>query len=292
MGILDDFNLDGLAEEISKDLKRNSYWQPKADTENEIRILPPLTKQFGERLFYHKHRTHWIDGKPWECLNQTGMDKDGNHHEAEVCPVCKMVKSLRNGSTDKDSKAGKIASKIAGRDRYVFRIIARDSKNKTTPMFYEVGPKIFQKITSAITSGKFGSVVHPVEGRDVIIIKTGSGMTTNYDSSYISPQITPMFQTNEEIIEAIKKAYEMSYTGLINYSPVEEMKLAVRNFIAEESGVAPTKKPVTETVKIGTTDSLESLMGTAAPSVAQPEEITTNNEELNDLLSELDEIKL
>jgi len=284
--LLDDFNLDNLADEIQKDLKRTNYWQPKPEVKNTIRVLPPLTKKFGEKLFYYKHRTHWIDGKPRECLNQTFTDNEGNFHEAEPCPACIKAKKLRKISTSKDSPEGKLASQLSARDRYVLRIVSKDgSGGESQPIFYEVGPKIFTKISSAITSGEFGSIVHPVEGRDIIIIKKGSGLTTNYDESYISPNISPIFNDKNKLIEVLKNAYEMSYTQTINFVSAEEMEQDIRIFLEGESSSGKSEYNQTTTTIGDPNSSLESLGIKRSGDV--PEELNLEDD-LNNVLEGLD----
>jgi len=142
--------LDAMASD--QDKGKGSFWSPE-DGENTIRILPPL-KPNQEILPYFHHKTHWIDGNPYECLDQSFEDKNGNFHEAESCYACKMSKKLYKVS-EKDSEERDLAYGISGKDRYIFRIVdrAKDKDSQSTPEFYEVGPTIFKKFFS-ILKGK------------------------------------------------------------------------------------------------------------------------------------------
>ncbi len=145
------------------------------DGENVVRFLPPL-KPNGEILPYFHHSVHWIEGQPFECLDQSFALKDGTFHAAESCPACKMSKKLYKMG-ERDSEERELAYAISARDRYIFRIIARakDAATVATPEFYEVGPAIFKKFLNILKGGKFGNIVHPTSGRDYIVDKQGIG---------------------------------------------------------------------------------------------------------------------
>lgn len=216
---------------------KGSFWTPE-DGENTIRFLPPL-KPNKEVLPYFHHKVHWIDGTPYECLDQSFTDKNGNLHEAQSCPACKMSKKLYKMS-ERDSEERELAYSISGKDRYIFRIVVRGKDDETTPEFYEVGPAIFKKFFNILKGGKYGNIVHPTEGRDFIIDKQGSGRRTNYDNSIPEPDKTPVFADREQLKEVLTKAVAMSYNDLIEFPKSEEIQQAVREFLDPESAVAPS----------------------------------------------------
>lgn len=230
---------------------KGSFWTPE-DGENTIRILPPL-KPNGEVLPYFHHKTHWIDGNPYECLDQSFEDKNGTFHEAESCPACRMSKKLYK-SSEKDSEERDLAYGISGKDRYIFRIVdrAKDKDARTTPDFYEVGPSIFKKFFSILKGGKYGNIVHPIEGRDFVIDKQGTGRKTNYDNSLPSPDKCAVFTDKEKLREVLTNAVAMKYTSLIEFPAKEDIETAVREFLNPEStnsgssSKTETKKPASK----------------------------------------------
>ena len=219
-----------------------SYWSPEAD-ENQIRFLPPV-KANGEVLPYHHHKVHWIDGTPYECIAQTFTDKNGKLHEAEACPACKTSKKFYKIG-DRDSEEREIAYELSGKDRYVFRIVdrAKDEASVTTPEFYEVGPTIYKKFFAIMKSGKYGNIVHPKEGRDFIIDKQGTGRRTNYDNSMPDPNVTRIFDEDEDLIKVLTAIKSMPYTDLIEFPSAAEIKEAADEFLNDGVSEAPAAKP-------------------------------------------------
>lgn len=209
---------------------KSSFWTPE-DGENIIRFLPPL-KPNQEVLPYFHHKVHWIDGTPYECVDQQFIDKNGNLHNAENCPACKMSKKLYKMS-EKDSEERELAFSISAKDRYIFRIVdrAKGAAEQATPEFYEVGPQIFKKFFAILKGGKYGNIVHPTEGRDFTINKQGSGRRTNYDSSMPEPNITQIFEDKEQLKEVLTKAVAMKYNELIEFPSADAISQAVKEFL-------------------------------------------------------------
>jgi hypothetical protein len=225
-----------------------SFWSPEAD-ENQIRFLPPV-KANGEVLPYFHHKVHWIDGTPYECLAQTFTDKNGNVHEAEHCPACKISKKFYKIG-ERDSEEREIAYDLSGKDRYIFRIVdrAKDEATQPEPEFYEVGPTIFKKFFGVMKGGKYGNIVHPLEGRDFIIDKQGTGRRTNYDNSMPDPNITKIFDNKEDLERVLTSIKEMPYSDLIEFPSASTLKEAVEDYLnpdgkeeEEETKVKPTAK--------------------------------------------------
>lgn len=222
--------LDAMEQDQNKG--SGTFWIPQ-DGENQIRFLPPL-KPLNEVLPYFHHKVHWIDGAPYECLDQSFVDKNGVMHNTETCPACKMSKKLYKIS-EKDSEERDLAYNLLAKDRYIFRIIDRSSEDQTRPVFYEVGPTIFKKFYSIVKSGKYGNIVHPLEGRDFVIVKQGTGRRTNYDSSLPDADKSPIFNNKEKIKEALSNAVNMKYNELIQFPSYEELDTAVKLYLDPEN---------------------------------------------------------
>lgn len=256
-----------------------SFWSPEAD-ENQIRFLPPI-KSNGEVLPYFHHKVHWIDGTPYECVAQSFVDKNGNAHEAQHCPACTKSKKLYKIS-EKDSEEREIAYELSGKDRYIFRIVdrAKDENSITTPEFYEVGPTIFKKFFGIMKGGRYGNIVHPLEGRDFIIDKQGTGRRTNYDNSAPDPNITQVFADKEMLKEVLTKVKEMPYSGLIEFPKLEDLKAAVEEFLNPDE--VPATAPVTQKTVAPATEAVTEVAVEENPS--QDDDIDT--EGIDDILSE------
>lgn len=262
---------------------KSSFWTPE-DGENSMRFMPPL-KPNKEVLPYFHHKTHWIDGTPYECLDQAFNDKNGNFHEAEACPACKMSKKLYKMS-EKDSEERDLAYDISGKDRYIFRIVdrAKDEATQATPEFYEVGPAIFKKFFNILKGGKYGNIVHPTEGRDFTIDKQGTGRRTNYDSSMPDPDKTPIFADKEKLKEVLTKAVAMKYTDLIEFPTSDVVAQAVREFLDPDSTPVGKSATPTPTPKAKAKD--EEIDFTTASGKSEKESEDVATDDIDDILSE------
>ena len=267
---------------MESDQKKGSgnFWSPEAD-ENVIRFLPPI-KSLGEVVPYFHHRVHWIDGTPYECIGQSFIDKHGNLHEAEACPACQKSKKFYKIG-EKDSEERDIAYELSGKDRYVFRIVdrAKDENTVTEPEFYEVGPSIFKKFFGIMKGGRYGNIVHPLEGRDFIIDKQGTGRRTNYDNSAPDPNITKIFDNKDDLVKVLTAVKEMKYTDLIKFPSAQTIKEAVDEFLnpdeavpevvtrkkaADETGdekvpAKVTEEPVDAKNEEANTDAIDDILG-------------------------------
>ena len=207
---------------------QSKTWRPSKD-KTSIRFLPPMKKN-GEKIPYLHHKMHWVNGMPYECLNQSLEDSDGNFHEAESCPFCRTGTKLWQGG-EQGSEEQELAKKLFASDRYVFRILVRGKEDETDPEFYEVGPQIYKKFKSVILDGEYGNIVHPIEGRDFVIKKEGSGRQTKYENSAPAANVSQMFESKDDIKKTLQKATEMNFNTLIKFKSADELKQAVKDFL-------------------------------------------------------------
>lgn len=279
--------IEAMSDDQSKG--KGSFWTPE-DGENTIRILPPL-KPNNEVLPYFHHKTHWIDGNPYECLDQTFTDKNGATHEAESCPACKMSKKLYKIS-EKDSEERELAYSISAKDRYIFRIVdrAKEMELQTTPEFYEVGPAIFKKFFNILKGGKYGNIIHPIEGRDFIIDKTGTGRRTNYDNSLPEADKAPIFKDKERLKEVLTNAVEMKYTDLIEFPSKDDVETAVKEFLdpdATSSGkFSGGLKKQNKDKDDDDDDTANARTDTKKPLKSAKDKDEANSDQIDDLLNE------
>ena len=202
----------------------------KKDTDSaKIRFIPPLSKK-GEKVFYHKIFTHWIDGKRLMCSNAVTYDKDGNAHEPERCPICDYVSKLYK-TADRGSEEWKLANLLRRKERYISRVIVRDSEEPQKPKFYEYGPTIYQMLYNYIINTEFGNNKKKKTGRDFNLVKTGVGRDCKYTNSSPAIKETPLFDNKEQLLEALKNASEMNYHELCERSTPAELKKALDEYL-------------------------------------------------------------
>ncbi len=237
---------------MEKDQKKGNFWSPE-DGENQLRFLPPV-KANNEVLPYFHHKVHWIDGAPYECAAQSGMDKNGNFHEAVQCPACKKSKYFYKIG-EKDSEEREIAYDLSAKNRYIFRIVDRSKseESQAEPEFYEVGPTIYKKFFAVMKSGRYGNIVHPIDGRDFIVDKQGAGRRTNYDNSAPDPNVTKIFDDKDQLKEVLTKIKAMPYESLIEFSSVESIQQAIDDYFDNDKEEAS----VVESAKVAKVESIK-----------------------------------
>lgn len=240
---LDTGDMDEMLKEMENDAKKTftkKFWSLPSEFEGtqKIRFLPQ-SKKFNEKVFYKKHKMHWLNGKAFECLAQTMVDKFGVLHEAEDCPICKHVKKLYAIAGDeKESEEKRIASSIGPKDRYIFRIIVRGKKDKdgnnaeSKPEFYEAGKTIFESLFNILKDGEYGNFLSISEGRDYNLSKRGKGRMAKYEGSMPSANVSPVFSDKAQIMDLVKNIEAMNFDQLIEFASLSEVKAALNEFIS------------------------------------------------------------
>lgn len=236
----DDYNamLQAMEKEERESKGNLLYWNPKNEGEYNIRFISPL-KTFNETLFYQRHKIHYINKKPYFCLNQTLTDKNGVVHEAEECPICKKKNALYALSTGKESEEAKLASSISAKDRYVSRIVVRgltdEKKNdiEAKPQFYEFGSKIHTYLFGQMKRGECGNFLSLKDGRDFILSKIGTGKNTDYSGSSLSMNQTPIFTDPVKIKALSEELGKMNYNQLVEFKSADELKELLADFFNE-----------------------------------------------------------
>lgn len=257
------------------------FWSLESNFEGTktIRILPPL-KNLHEIKFYFSHKVHWIDGTPYEDLEQTVYDHNGNLiHEAESDPIQRYVKKLYK-SSERNTDEWKLAGSLNAKQRYITRIVVRNSEDPSTeivPVFYEFGPTIYDMIFHIIKDSDFGNIVDPINGRDYNITKKGKGRQSRYETSTPSATVTPIFSDKEKLRSVFENASKMFYTDLLEFKSSEEVGEALK----EHLGIATKTQAVVET------NITNKNTPQPAPISAQvePDSIQENDSEIDDILN-------
>jgi len=277
----DDFSsmLGEMENEKAASSYKSPYWKPTTEGMQQIRLITPL-KQFNEKLFYEKHRMHYVNGHAYYCLNQELKDKNGVVHQPCACPICAKSKQLYNIAT-KGTEEWNIAGSLRAKDRYVARIIVRGKKNQdgsddeTRPEFWEFGSKIHGYFFDQIKLGEVGNFLSLKDGRDYNLVKKGTGRNSDYSASCLSMKQTPVFTDVEKLKKLMEYLPKMEYSQLVEFVSADEMKKALDEMFNENSeeksletavdsaidsaiNVAPTQAPTEE--KSEDTD-IDALLG-------------------------------
>lgn len=239
---------------------KSPYWKPAAEGTYQLRIITPL-KQFGEKLFYEKHKMHYLGQRGYYCLNQTLKDKNGNVHEPEQCPICAKSRALYNAST-KGTEEWDLAGKLRAKDRYVCRVIVRGKTtadgqdDETKPEFWEFGTKIHGYFFDQIKLGEAGNFLSlKDEGRDYNLVKKGSGRNTDYSGSCLSMKQTPIFTDVEKLKKLLEYLPKMEYSQLVEFVSADELKNALNDMLNGPAAVVEENNNIstTETVSVNPT---------------------------------------
>ena len=291
---MNDFNdedMSSMVHEMEKEAEagkfQSKFWSPKNEGNTQIRIISPL-KEFNEKLFYLKYRQHYVGGHPYMCLNQTLVDKNGNVHEAEACPICKRVKQLYDlSNNDRESEEAHLASGMSAKDRFVSRIIVRGKKDKdgkdteAVPEFYEFGKKIHEILFNAIKLGECGNFLSLKTGRDLNLSKKGTGRNTDYSGTSLSMKQSPVFTDAAKIKQLAEELPKMDYKQLVEFKTYDELE----NLLKEAQHDADdfnNDAVATEKTTVGAPVSSQLKKAVEAPAPA-----ADVSDELDDLLSKI-----
>lgn len=288
--------LDAMKQEDEAGKFSSKYWSPKKEGITKIRFLPKL-KNFGESLFYQKHMVHYVNGRPYMCLEQTLTDKDGNVHQAETCPFCQKSKQLykvSNGDRDHPDPAWKMAGELRAKERYVSRVIVRGNKNdkeediEWKPEFYEFGKGIREMIMAAVESGEYGNPLDLKHGRDFSINKKGQKKQTKYDGSMFSGTETPVFNDATKLKALLAELPKMEYKQLVEFESSEELTKVLKEYMDGPSeDEAPAKENAAEGAAPSFNDMEDAIYASKPAKETSKDEPADDGEDLDALLNSI-----
>ena len=175
-----------------------------------IRILPASAKDSEEDWFlpvgYHYNVE---DKRPITCRYETRWAEDD-------CPVCDMIREFRSDGLNDE------AGKIGLRRQFIVRAIVRGEEEKEAQMV-RLPSTLFQAIGEIIRDEEtFGDVLHPgPTGRDIIVVKTGQNLQTEYQAN-AHPKNIPALPTPAET-KAMLGGFP-SITELVEVPSLEEVQ--------------------------------------------------------------------
>lgn len=256
------------------------FWSPPSDKEGNfpIRILQPL-KEKDEKLFYLKHKVHFINKRSYECLRQTFTDKNGVVHTTTECPICNFVSKLYDSSV-RDSDEWKLASSLRSQDRYIYRVVVRGSENETQPVFYESGKTIFEMLYHIIAETDFGNITSLKDGRDFNLSKKGVGRMSKYETSTASANKTPVFSDPEDLKKLVANMKKMDYHALLEYTSAEDLRKILKTSLDGGDSSAPADEVKEEKLSKKMTEK-------AVPPKEDEDELIDDGDDIDDILNDL-----
>ena len=178
---------------------------------NIMRLVTFHNAKSGKTELYREYSQHFdIGGKGAVCLKTFG----------EACPVCEFVNVIKD-----DAEYRKVANKMFPRKRYIFNVIQGGKL-----LILEVGTSVWEQIISYFADENYGNISDLKTGRDIKIIKSGTGLSTEYDVK-VNPNVKPVKlpsepknlyaagivykRSAEDIIEALQSTFT-NYNELVN----------------------------------------------------------------------------
>lgn len=216
--------------------KQRSYWKPNSKEEGKwtLRLLPPLFKK-SESLPYFRHLIHYVNGRAWECLNQTLVDKNGNKHLAEACPFCEMKERLYQKG-EQGSEEWALAKDLKARNTFDYRGIVREDDNPTEPKIIRMPTKCHESIIEKLKEKIHGNFFDVGKGKDFVFKKKGQGIASSYTID-IMPNETPAFSSADDLKALAKNVDALDYSAVIEFTSAAQMDAALKQFLGQDEEI-------------------------------------------------------
>jgi len=177
------------------------------DAKATIRVLPPWGKS-ADGFFYYTVGQHFgfsIGGRnrAISCPESIGKGK---------CPVCLFIARLKNSENPDHTK---LADRIRANRRYFVNVIDREEPDKVK--IYGTNKKFVEAILDASDDPDVGDVTDSQSGRDVTIVRRGSGLRTRYSYRIRTKESSVDFDT-KDLYQLDKEVDEwLSYEAMVDY---------------------------------------------------------------------------
>ncbi|RMG37890.1 MAG: single-stranded DNA-binding protein, partial [Methanobacteriota archaeon] len=257
------FSIENLRKKVQKTEERSNnnfgderfYYPERDENGNASVVIRFLPEPEGEDMPWVKTYQHSYKGPGGfyieECPTTIG----------EQCPMCELNSQLVNDYGGWDSTPESEKSLIRKRKRkvqYIANILVVEDKRNPElngkVMLFRFGPKIFDKIMSALQP-EFDdeeplNPIDPFEGVDFHFrIRKVEGMT-NYDKSTFSTKKRPIAETEEEIEAIWKQEYKLSeFISPERFKPFDDLKARLERVLNVGNNNSSTKKDVTNDVQ-------------------------------------------
>ncbi|MCL6542077.1 MAG: hypothetical protein K6T87_16090 [Roseiflexus sp.] len=209
-------NLDEVLRGLDE-VGRNDFFTPK-EGKNVIRILP------WKSVFYFKAVLHYgfqrISGdqklgeRAYPCLSMFNTD----------CPVCSFIEKI---FTSGKEKLIPIAQRLKPVTKFYCNILDRDRMREGVKI-YGFSSKMMRTIKGYLEDEDYGDITDPEEGRDLILIREGTGFTRTSYEIRVKPKPTPIDYENwEEELHELDKEVVQPVTKKFLEGKIEELKATI-----------------------------------------------------------------
>jgi hypothetical protein len=182
---------------------------------NKVRILPPWSEA-GE--VGYQSASHWRippNDRMFNCLRVINKE----------CPLCEMVKVMRQkAGTDKAKK--KKISEFAAKKSIYYNVIVRGEEEKGVQIMRS-GSRLFENILSYLYDEDYDDVTDIDNGMDATIERSGQGIDTTYTVKF-GPKQTPLHEKPEVAQKFINGMFDLD--TIMQYKDTLELEEAVKNF--------------------------------------------------------------
>ena len=225
------------AEKQLADAKKggDSFRLKLAEGKYRLRMLPGKGGESPMLAFWeHSIRLPGDEFAMFTCpLKQVG----------KPCPACAKSDLLAKGGSEADLKAAKnYAPKKRAMANFIDRAAEAEGPKVWTfgAMKAKGKDSVYERLLFLLTDSDLGrNYVHPVEGFDLIVIRTGKGLDTTYSCSIDERRgALPLSEDRETAIGWLSRMKDLKrLTGLL---PVDELEARMRGEKPQRDGNKPT----------------------------------------------------
>lgn len=177
------------------------------DAKATIRVLPPWGKS-AEGFFYYTVGQHFgfsVGGRNRAISCPESINKG-------KCPVCLFISRLKNSDNPDHIK---LADRIRANRRYFVNVIDREEPDKVK--IYGTNKKFVETILDNSDDPDIGDMTDPQSGRDITVIRKGSGLRTRYTYRVRTKESSVDFDP-KELYQLDKEVDEwLSYDAMVEY---------------------------------------------------------------------------
>lgn len=170
------------------------WWKPKAGR-NELRILPSNREDglfFYPSILHYGFRDDTGAKRAYPCLASAFK---------KPCPACKVI-GFYEGEADSDVE--KAVNAMKPKRTYLMNII--DMANPKEVRIYSCSPSVAKPIIGAFGEDDYGDITDPIEGFNIIVIRTGEGISTRYETRFRRESSVIAMENWEESLHDLEKA--------------------------------------------------------------------------------------
>lgn len=172
-------NMDALRQK--KEKRSGGFgWKPKAG-ENTIRVLPPSQEYFEGDVddFAIEYQVHFLKQEGYDTVVSRCLRDKG-----EYCPVCEAAAKFKDS---KDAELQAFAKDIRRGEQHAMNILDLDREGGGV-QGYVCGYNVYNAILEFAANPKWGDLLSPEEGRDIVLKLTpGSEARSGYNTYAVSP---------------------------------------------------------------------------------------------------------